>query len=50
MFTGQLRTFDLCYMNILENIINPNIDNISFDIYILADYLSKDIDIYTRYK
>lgn len=48
MFTGQLRTFDLCYMNILENIINPNIDNISFDIYILADYLSKDISTFTQ--
>ena len=41
MITGQMRTYEQCFNNILENIILSNIDY-EFDIYVLTEYYGKN--------
>jgi hypothetical protein len=41
MLTGQMRTFEKCYKNVLENVIKSNKD-MEFDIYICTEYMGKD--------
>lgn len=38
MLTGQMRTYEKCYENLLENIIYSN-KNMEFDIYICTEYM-----------